>query len=57
MKHTKFLFALATLFLLCVGMTISCKNKASDNQQAEAATDTVPMMEQDHVEYLAAIEA
>ena len=57
MKNTKFLFALATLFLLCVGMTISCKNKASDNQQAEATTDTIPMMEQDHDEYLAAIEA
>lgn len=57
MKNTKFLFALATLFLLGVGMTISCKNKASDNQQAEATTDTIPMMEQDHDEYLAAIEA
>lgn len=57
MRNANFLFVLAVLILLGVGMTTSCKNKASDNQQAEAATDTVPMMEQDHVEYLAAIEA
>ena len=56
MKNTRFIFALTVLILLGVGMTSSCKNKASDNQQAEATTDTLPMMEQDHDEYLAAIE-
>ena len=56
MKNTRFLFTLAVLILLGVGMTTSCKNKASDNQQAEATTDTLPMIEQDHDEYLAAIE-
>ena len=56
MKNTRFLFTLAVLILLGVCMTTSCKNKASDNQQAEATTDTLPMMEQDHDEYLAAIE-
>ena len=56
MKNTRFLFALAVLILLGVGMTTSCKNKASDNQQAEATADTLPMIEQDHDEYLAAIE-
>ncbi len=57
MKNTRLLFALAVHILLVVCMTTSCKNKASDNQQAEATTDTLPMMEQDHDEYLAAIEA
>ena len=57
MKNTRYLFTLAVLFLLSVCMTTSCKNKASDNQQAEATADTLPMMEQDHDEYLAAIEA
>ena len=57
MKNTRYLFTLAVLILLGVCMTTSCKNKASDNQQAEATTDTLPMMEQDHDEYLAAIEA
>ena len=57
MKNTRLLFALAAVILLSAGMTTSCKNKASDNQQAEATTDTLPMMEQDHDEYLAAIEA
>ena len=57
MKNTRYLFVLAVLILLGMGMTSSCKNKASDNQQTEATTDTLPMMEQDHVEYLAAIEA
>ena len=56
MKNTRLLFALAVLILLGVCMTTSCKNKASDNQQAEATTDTLPMIEQDHDEYLAAIE-
>ena len=56
MKNTRYLFALAVLILLGMGMTSSCKNKASDNQQAEETTDTLPMMEQDHDEYLAAIE-
>ena len=56
MKNTRYLFTLAVLILLGVCMTTSCKNKASDNQQAEATTDTLPMMEQDHDEYLAAIE-
>lgn len=56
MKNTRYLFTLAVLILLGVCMTTSCKNKASDNQQAEAITDTLPMMEQDHDEYLAAIE-
>ncbi len=55
MKNTRLLFAV--LILLGVCMTTSCKNKASDNQQAEATTDTLPMIEQDHDEYLAAIEA
>lgn len=57
MKNTRLLFALAAVILLSAGMTSSCKNKASDNQQAEATTDTLPMMEQNHDEYLAAIEA
>lgn len=57
MKNTRLLFALAAVILLSAGMTSSCKNKASDNQQTEATTDTLPMMEQDHDEYLAAIEA
>ena len=56
MKNTRLLFALAVLILLGVCMTTSCKNKASDNQQAEATADTLPMIEQDHDEYLAAIE-
>ena len=56
MKNTRYLFTLAVLILLGVCMTTSCKNKASDNQQAEATTDTIPMIEQDHDEYLAAIE-
>ena len=56
MKNTRFLFTLAVLILLGVCMTTSCKNKASDNQQAEATADTLPMIEQDHDEYLAAIE-
>ena len=56
MKNTRLLFALAVLILLGVCMTTSCKNKASDNQQAEATADTRPMIEQDHDEYLAAIE-
>ena len=56
MKNTRFLFTLAVLILLGVCMTTSCKNKASDNQQAEATTDTLPMIEQDHDDYLAAIE-
>ena len=56
MKNTRILFALAVLILLGVCMTTSCKNKASDNQQAEATADTLPMIEQDHDEYLAAIE-
>ena len=56
MKNTRYLFTLAVLILLGVCMTTSCKNKASDNQQAEATTDTLPMIEQDHDEYLAAIE-
>lgn len=56
MKNTRYLFTLAVLILLGVCMTTSCKNKASDNQQAEAITDTLPMIEQDHDEYLAAIE-
>ena len=57
MKNTRYLFTLAVLILLGVCMTTSCKYKASDNQQAEATADTLPMMEQDHDEYLAAIEA
>ena len=57
MKNTRYLFTLAVLILLGVCMTTSCKNKASDNQQAEATADTLPMIEQDHDEYLAAIEA
>lgn len=57
MKNTRLLFALAAVILLSAGMTTSCKNKASDNQQAEATADTLPMMEQDHDEYRAAIEA
>ena len=56
MKNTRYLFTLAVLILLGVCMTTSCKNKASDNQQAEATADTLPMIEQDHDEYLAAIE-
>ena len=56
MKNTRYLFTLAVLILLGVCMTTSCKNKASDNQQTEATTDTLPMMEQDHDDYLAAIE-
>lgn len=57
MKNTRLLFALAAVILLSASMTSSCKNKASDNQQTEATTDTLPMIEQDHDEYLAAIEA
>ena len=57
MKNTRYLFTLAVLILLGVCMKTSCKNKASDNQQAEANADTLPMIEQDHDEYLAAIEA
>ena len=56
MKNTRYLFTLAVLILLGVCMTTSCKYKASDNQQAEATADTLPMIEQDHDEYLAAIE-
>ena len=52
MKNTRYLFTLAVLILLGVCMTTSCKNKASDNQQTEATTDTLPMMEQDHDDYL-----
>ena len=57
MKNTRYLFTLSVLILLGVCMATSCKNKASDNQHAEAITDTLPMIEQDHDEYLAAIEA
>lgn len=56
MKNTRYLFTFAVLILLGVCMTTSCKNKASDNQQAEATTESLPMTEQDHDEYLAAIE-
>ena len=57
MKNTRILFALAVVTLLGVGMTTSCKNKAAEAPQAEATTDTILMMEQDHDEFLAAIEA
>ena len=57
MKNIRVLFALAVVTLLGVGMTTSCKNKAAEAPQAEATTDTILMMEQDHDEFLAAIEA
>ena len=59
MKKTKTLSMLAVIILLGASV-ISCKQKGMENpedSQAEATTDTNPMMEQDHDESLAAIEA
>ena len=59
MKKTKTLSMLAVIILLGASV-ISCKQKGIENleeAQAEATTDTNPMMEQDHDEFLAAIEA
>ena len=59
MKKTKTLSMLAVIILLGASV-ISCKQKGMENpedSQAEATTDKNPMMEQDHDESLAAIEA
>ena len=59
MKKTKTLSMLAVIILLGASV-ISCKQKGMENleeSQAKATTDTNPMMEQDHDESLAAIEA
>ena len=55
MKKTKTLSMLAVIILLGASV-ISCKQKGMENleeSQAEATTDTNPMMEQDHDEFLA----
>ena len=59
MKKTKTLLMLAVIILLGASV-ISCKQKGMENReesQSEATTDTFPMMEQDHDEFLSVIEA